>query len=130
MPRVSKGTRVNKRHKPNELPDKFRIGFLSELDKRTNVFQILKDRYATVIDDCGGEAELSHVKKSLIERFVWLEAVLQDMEIRMASGELPKDAVSKWVQAVNSLVGLARVLGLERVTKSVDLESYLKGNAS
>lgn len=118
MPRVGKGTRTNTNHKPQELPQKFRIGFLSDLDKRSSVFKVLKDRFEVVVQDLGGEQELGHLKRALVERFVWLEACLQDQEIQMASGELPKESISRWIQGVNALTGLAKTLGLERSIKN------------
>lgn len=63
----------------------------------------------------GGDEEVGHVKGVLIERFVWLEAILQTIEHEMATGAINKgDALGRWIQAVNSLSGLAKVLGVER----------------
>jgi len=115
MPRVSKGTRTNKNTKPSTLPAKFRSGFLAEMDKRTELARALRDNYAAIVDDIGGPSEVGHVKASLIERFCWLEAVLQTLEHEMATGQIEKsEALGKWIQAVNSLSGLAKVLGVDR----------------
>ena len=60
-------------------------------------------------------SELSHVKSSLVERFVFLEATLNRIENEMASKPNDVgDAVGRWIQAVNALTGLAKVLGIER----------------
>ena len=109
MPRKSRKT------KTQQLPDKFKAGFLNTLDGRTELARALRSNYQAVVADVGGQQELSHVKASLIERFCWLEAVLQTLEHEMASGIIDKaDALGKWIQAVNSLSGLAKVLGVER----------------
>ena len=91
---------------------------------------MLKANRDEIVADIGGETELSHVKSALIERFCWLEAILQDLEIGMAGGEIAKaDALSKWIQGVNSLSGLAKVLGVERRMKTVDLKTYVAAEA-
>jgi hypothetical protein len=120
MPRKSKGTRVNGHHKPNTLPAKFRAGFLSELDKRTDLARALRANYQDIVLDIGGPADVGHVKGALIERFVWLEAILQTLEHEMAQGKIDKSAaLGKWIQAVNSLSGLAKVLGVERRARAM-----------
>jgi hypothetical protein len=120
MPRVSKGTRVNGKHKPQTLPAKFKAGFLSELDKRTDLARALRANYNDIVLDIGGPADVGHVKAALIERFVWLEAILQTLEHEMAQGKIDKSAaLGKWIQAVNSLSGLAKVLGVERKARTM-----------
>lgn len=117
MPRTykPKTNRKNARTKPLSLPAQFRAGFLAELDKRTELSRFLRASYSNVVADIGGPEDLSHVKAALVERFVWLEAILQTLEHEMANGALDKaEALGKWIQAVNSLSGLAKVLGIER----------------
>lgn len=116
MPRVSQGTRTNKSHKlKSNVPRKFRTGFLKELDGRCDLAKTLRQNYDAIVADVGGSDELSHVKSALVERFVWLEGILQTLEHEMATGQLDRSqALGKWIQAVNSLSGLAKVLGVER----------------
>ena len=119
MPQKSKGTRTNGSHKPQTLPKRFKAGFLAELDGRTELSRALRANYDAIVADIGGLEDVGHVKGALIERFVWLEAVLQTIEHDMASGEIDKsEALGKWIQAVNSLSGLAKVLGVERKANS------------
>lgn len=114
MPRKSQGTRTNQSHKDQVIPAKFRAGFLSDLDGRTELAKALRANYDEIVSDIGGVEEVGHIKGALVERFVWLEGMLQSIEHDMANGTLPRaDAISKWVQAVNSLTGLAKVLGVE-----------------
>ncbi len=110
-----KTTRKNVVTKPQTVPPKFRAGFLAELDKRTDLAKALRANYEAIVADVGGIEDVGHVKGALIERFVWLEAILQSIEHEMVSGTTTKtEAIGRWIQAVNSLSGLAKVLGVER----------------
>jgi hypothetical protein len=110
--------KTDRRHrstKPQTLPPKFQAGFLSTLDGRTDLCKALRANYDAIVSDLGGRDDISHVKASLIERFCWLEAVLQTLEHEMANGLISKtEAISRWIQAVNALSGLAKALGIER----------------
>src|SRR4051812_28868414 len=89
--------RKNGKHKPQGLPAKFRPGFLSELDGRTDLAKSLRANRDMVVADVGGPDELSHVKGALVERFVWLEAILQTLEHEMARGKVDKgEALGRW----------------------------------
>jgi hypothetical protein len=101
--------------KAPRIPPRYEAGFLSRLDRRTEVAKSLQANYDAIADDLGGKQELSHVKSSLVERFVFLEATLNRIENDMA--RKPNDLgdnVGKWIQAVNALTGLAKVLGIDR----------------
>jgi hypothetical protein len=120
MPRVSKGTRVNGHHKPTELPSTYRPGFLSAMDGRLEITKTLKHRFDTVASDLGGVAGLSTIQRSLLERFVWLEAAVSRIEQDMASAEgtaAATNVMARWIQACNSLMGFAKTLGLNRVRR-------------
>ena len=73
--------------------------------------------------DLGGEDALTHVKAALVERFVFLEAVLQKLEadIATAANGNPADLLGKWIQGVNSLQGLAQRIGLARTARQSPL---------
>ena len=108
-----------------EIPSEFTAGFLGDLDNRTNLAKVLRSNYNEIIEDLGGESDVSHIKASMVERFIWLEAVLHTLERDMATGKVPMSgSLGKWVQSVNSLTGLARVLGIERLSPSVTLSEY------
>ena len=114
--------------KPMELPDKYRQGFLEDLDKRTLIYQSLQASYDAIMADVGGKGSLSHVQCCLVERFCFLEFVLRGIEVQIAE-EKPKDIgplVSRWVQALNSLVGLGKTIGLQRRAKKVNLHDYVE----
>jgi hypothetical protein len=101
--------------KPKALPRTFQQGFLASLDKRTDLAKALRSNYNEITDDIGGIGDVSRIKGSLIERYVWLEAVLQTLEHEMALGLVDKATVlSKWIVGVNTLTNLARTLGVEK----------------
>ncbi|MEX0784675.1 MAG: hypothetical protein WD557_18725, partial [Dehalococcoidia bacterium] len=117
MPRTykSKTGRQNRSTKPQDLPAKWEPGFLSSLDGRTELARALRANRQAIVEDIGGDVELSHVKNALVERFVWLEGILQTIEHEMASGVIEKDvALGRWIQGLNALSGLAKALGTER----------------
>jgi hypothetical protein len=119
MPRTSQGTRTNRKTKPQSLPDKFKSGFLEALDGRTDLAKCLRANYDAIVADVGGRDDVGHVKAALVERFVWLEAILQTLEHEMAHGKIDRgEALGKWIQAVNALSGLAKVLGVDRKVQS------------
>jgi hypothetical protein len=143
MPRVykPKTDRKNGKHKPSAVPPEYAPGFIAKLDGRTEVAHVLKQRFDCIASDLGGEAELSHFQRSLVERAVFLEAVLQDMEHTLATASkatngdkaaakaTSADLIGKWVQATNAYVGLCARLGLKRQKRTVDLRTYIADGA-
>ena len=105
-------------------PERFSQGWLAELDGRTGVAQVMRERYTAFTDDLGGIENLSYQQRSLVERSLWLEYWLADQERKLATGE--DFNIGQWVQAANSLQGLLSKLGLQRVAKDVpDIAEYL-----
>jgi len=98
-------------------PDKFAQGWLSELDGRTGIAQVMRQRYDDFTADLGGADRLSYAQRSLVERALWLEYWLAQQEQGLATGA--EFDVGKWVQAANSLQGILSKLGLERATRDV-----------
>jgi len=116
MPRVAKRRR---KLKP-ALPKLFQPGFIDELDCRTLMARALRQRFESIAADLGGIDALSTIKASLIERFVFLEAVLLRMEAALANTDDAKasaEVVARWVQSVNAYQGLAKVLGVNTLAK-------------
>lgn len=109
-----------------DLPAKYEPGFLRELDQRTGIAKVLTAAYDAIVDDCGGADALPHTKLALIERFIFLESILQTIEQKIAEGAKDSgDLIGKWTAAVNSMQGLAKLIGLERVTRGRDLRAYV-----
>ena len=94
---------------------KFTTGWRSELDKRTALAQVMRERYLEFTDDLGGRDNLGYAKRSLVERVLWLEYWLADQERALAQGQ--EFDVGRWTQAVNALQGILSKLGLERQDK-------------
>ena len=118
-----------RRPKTTTLPEKFQTGFLSKLDGRYELAKELKASYSELCDDLGGLENLSHVKRTLAERFCWLSAILRSVEMQIAESKGKDDSgqlLARWIQGLNSLCGLSKCLGLQRQTRKVDLKSYVE----
>lgn len=133
MPRTykPKTTRKNGRHKPQQVPARYEPGFIASMDGRTELCRLLRERFDSIAGDLGGADELSTIKSSLLERFIWLESALSRLEQAMATATDAKttsEIMCRWIQACNSLLGIAKTLGIERQMKTVDLKAYVAGN--
>lgn len=123
MPQATTTKRRNRSRRPG-LPAKYEPGWLAKLDGRTELAKQLRQSYVAVVDDLGGASEIGHIRHSLIERFVFMEAVLLGIEgqlaqVRTATDErearkTEAELIGRWISAVNSMQGLAKVLGIER----------------
>ena len=110
-------------------PNKFSTGWLADLDGRTAIAQVMRERYAAFTNDLGGVERLSYAQRSLVERALWLEYWLAQQEQALASGS--DFDVGKWVQAANGLQGILSKLGLERQAKDVpDLASFIDARSA
>ena len=113
----------------SSIPAKYSPDFMDRLDKRTVLGKAVRERYQAIVDDLGGDDALTTVRRSLVRRFTWLEVMIEGIECRAASGE-GIDA-GTWSQFINSWLGIARLLGLERKAKPVRrLRDALQGNTA
>ena len=94
MPRTYKPRtgRRNASTRPQALPAKYEPGFLAKLDQRTELARLLRERFQGIAHDLGGPDDLSGIKASLLERFVFLEATLSRLECDLAGSEDAKTA--------------------------------------
>ncbi len=99
------------------LPDSYRAGWLDKLDKRTKVARAIMQRIAALTSDAGDADSLSHAKISLIRRAAFLELICESHEIQLVGGQ--EINVGAYTQSLNSLLGLYRLLGLERKVRPV-----------
>ena len=108
--------------KTSDLPERYRAGFLQRMDGRTDLARRLEFAFQNIVDDCGGAAGQSHLRLALIERAVFLEFALQRWERNILTGKASDEAIGRWIQATNSLLGLAKTLGLNRskMTNAID----------
>ena len=109
------------------LPDTYRAGWMDKLDKRTKVARAIMQRIDLLTSDAGGADSLSHAKMSLIRRAAFLEAICESHELQLAGGQ--EINVGAYTQSLNSLLGLYRLLGIERVARSVrTLREHMKAS--
>ena len=124
---MKKRTFTNGAIKLMDVPKKYKVGFLQKMDGRTEACKMLRSSFNEIISDLGGVDNLSHIQICLCERFTFLEFVLRRLEYRIANE--PKQSsklLARWVQSLNSLVGLGKSIGLERRAKKVpSLEKYI-----
>ncbi len=100
------------------IPDKYSPDFADRLDRRTNIAKAIIGRIEIIETDMGGAEVLSHARRSLVRRVVWLEAIIEHSEQRLATGK--GIDLGGHTQAINSLLGLYRLLGLERRARPVE----------
>ncbi len=99
------------------LPDSYSANWLQRLDKRTKIARAVLSRIAELESDAGGGEALSAARRSLIRHAAWLDALVDSHELRLASGE--QIDAGAYTQSLNSLIGLLRLLGLERKARNV-----------
>lgn len=109
----------------SEVPEQYTPDWLEKLDGRTRIAQVVNERMHSLTDDLGGFESLSYQKRSLIKRAIWMECVIEQQEAALARGEQVDQG--KLTQAVNSLIGLLKTLGLERAVKDLNLSDYIAG---
>lgn len=101
--------------KRSTLPDKFKAGFIEEMDGRTDLKKRLSATFNGVAGDAGGVVSLPYARLCLCERFAFLEEFLRQMELKLVEDPVANaDLLGKWVQAVNSMNGLAKTIGMPR----------------
>lgn len=110
------------------LPADYCADWLEHADKRTKIWRAATEREAALISDAGGDENLSHARRSLIRRAVFLELLAETQEMKFTAGE-PLD-IGAYTQAFNSMLGAYRVLGFERRPRSVErLRDLMQGEA-
>ncbi|MBB3231065.1 hypothetical protein [Halomonas stenophila] len=101
-----------------ELPTEYSHDWLERLDGRTRLAQAVRQRYTALTTDLGGHENLSYQRRSLAKRAVWMEATIEQAEAALARGdEVDHGAIT---QKINSLLGLYKTLGLDRVAQPVE----------
>jgi len=100
-----------------EIPEKYTPDFMERLDRRTVLGKAVSQRFEAVASDCGGIETLAHVKVGLIRRFLWMECVIEGIELQLAAGD--QIDIGTYTQLTNTWLGLARTLGLERKSRPV-----------
>lgn len=108
------------------LPSSYSSDWLAKLDKRTRVARAVLARIRELESDAGGAEALSAARRSLIRHAAWLDAVVESHELRLAAGQ--QVDVGSLTQSLNSLLGLYRLIGLERrARKTQTLREVMRG---
>lgn len=97
------------------LPDSYSGDWLMKIDKRTKTARAVLGRIGELEADAGGAESLTAARRSLIRHAAWLDAIVDSHEIRLVAGDTIDTGA--YTQALNSLIGLYRLIGLERKTK-------------
>jgi len=120
---------MKRKRKKKIVPGQYQQHFLARMDARYGLVKELKNAYEELTNDLGGLDALSHIKRTLAERFVWLSAILRGLEARISEGDATEsaDLLGRWIQGLNSLTGLAKTLGIERTARKADLQRYIEG---
>ena len=99
------------RPKTRLLPAAFQPGFIERMDGRTDLAARLQSTFDAIVDDLGGADGLGYMRLVLVERATFLTWHLRNIEQQIATSDNDK-LTGSWVQAVNSLTGLFKTLGL------------------
>jgi hypothetical protein len=111
-------------HGEGLLPTKFKPRFWKDSDSRIHVVRLVRKRYQLLMENCGGHE--SYQRDLLCQRVAFLSCVIETKEVKAAEGE--DLDLGSYTQMVNALVGLLRILGLEKRLRNVtDLKAYLDG---
>jgi len=97
--------------------------FLDDADQRLRVVRSIRRKVELLMRDAGGNESMQ--RAMLVKHATFLHVLLETQETELAeSGSID---LGSFVQAINSLVGLLRMLGLEkRIKKAGGLASYLE----
>lgn len=110
--------------KTTKMPKEFEPRFIEDLDHRHAIAKEVRRRYEVLRNDVG--ADQSAQRDMLCRRAVFMGVCLETMEHEgLSDGNFDS---GKYTQMVNSLIGLLRVLGLDKKPQAAtDLTSYLEG---
>lgn len=124
---MAKSTRKLPKTKSRQLPKTYKPGYLENLDARSSFALRLRALHGEIIEDLGGDSDVSATKRVLIERFVFLTAKVQEWETEIFRGDGPADkaTLDKWIYSVNSLQGLAVKIGLKKELVTITVNDYL-----
>ena len=109
--------------KTQQIPPKFTHDWLDKLDGRTAIAKALQERHGALVNDLGGTPSLSYQRLSLTRRAIHMEALIEQQEAALARGE--DVDTGKLTQSINSLIGLYKTLGLDRVARDASLEAII-----
>jgi hypothetical protein len=96
-----------------------------QLDQRTVAYRMFDNLVTAVIQDAGGESEISAVQRELIETFASIAIRVQDMSARSLAGQ--QVDLGELSLAASTLTRLASRIGVHRVARNITtLADYLQ----
>jgi hypothetical protein len=117
-------TRRGWRRKGQDIPATFRPKFIEDLDQRNHATREVRRRFDLLKRDSGAE---SYQSQLICEHAAFLSLILSTAEAEaLQTGKLD---VGSFVQALNSLTGLLKAVGLHKRAKAVGLDDYLGAKA-
>jgi hypothetical protein len=100
--------------------------FVDSLDARFNHVRAIRQRYHYLVDDLGGAEKLSYNQLGIAEDIIFIEAMIQETKDKIATGKPITDKEKAgYVQMVNALVGLRRLIGIRKDRKELSLDDYI-----
>lgn len=114
--------------KSKDLPARFTTGFMRGVDGRTELGLRLYECFESIVEDSGGLGAIPQTKLLLIERATFQSEICRALERSIVEAPAEHvDLLGKLAAATNTLIGLARTLGLERAdVRTLDLKAYVE----
>jgi hypothetical protein len=120
----SSGLTINRAAMAGTLPTRFTPRFWQDADRRVALIREIESRVERLKTECDAD---SYSRQILCERAVFLTAMLETNERDAVEGIKTLDT-GQYVQAINSLIGVLKALGLERRAKKLgSLAAYVEG---
>ena len=122
MARTAEHTRPTRAENAGTLPARFVPKFWSDADRRVAIIREIESRVERMKADANAD---SYQKEVLAERAVFLISILETSERDAIEGSKAHHT-GGYVQAINSLIGVLKALGLERKAKAIGLAKYVE----
>lgn len=104
------------KHKEPKTPRTFDPLWIQKADNRLVVIKMARERLSDLANDLGGD--LSYQETVLARRLIWLELLAETIERDVSEGKADVD-IGGYVQRINAIVGVIRLLGLKRRARKV-----------
>lgn len=102
-----------------QLPAKYRPGWLKRMDQRSEIARALNGRLIEITQQLGGFDDLSPMELSLIDRWIHIEAMASQFELRVREQQMKPAEVPTYLALVDRLHGIGKSLGLRRKARRV-----------
>ena len=110
--------------KPRRLPRKRRDGAIARLDGRAPEVRLIRDGVVAIVEDRGGDDQVSFLARRAAHRVMHLDALLMRDEAAMAAGQTVD--VAEYLTGATAWLRYAQALGLHRIARRVpSLQQYI-----